>query len=398
MRRRPVRSPLFARMFAGSLVLASMVGSVGCSSGDSGAEGEDVVAGDAEGAATSVTLTLAGSLATHDLTVSDAPRLVTSATADWTCGADVEHDGKVRTTCTRDSETLDLVYTRATKKAVALHKPAGPRVDRKTFFACTAKGTVRAGALPKTLTCSSASASRPGGLSSPFASTVTGISIPNTHVVGVAGNGILRGMAPRNDAELRSLVDAGVSAVLVFKNQTGTGHDVADEMRDLVAAGLDADDVVNVPFQWKDLTGFRETCEQTVEGLAFLRSRIDAGKKTFFHCTVGEDRTGYLAALHRMLDEGGDAKTLFEEEMCERGYGSGNPTKPYRAVVEKLDSELTPVYTKMAFLIRSGALTKTNLDPSVCGTDPATNATFRAAADLKAQEYRCAISTDYTLP
>jgi multiple sugar transport system permease protein len=67
----------------------------------------------------------------------------------------------------------------------------------------------------------------------------------------------------------------------------------------------------------------------TVRSLKLLRDWTAAGKTTFFHCTVGEDRTGYLAGLYRLLTETTTAKAMFEQEMCERGYSSGNPQKPY---------------------------------------------------------------------
>ena len=54
------------------------------------------------------------------------------------------------------------------------------------------------------------------GLESPFPSTVSGITIQNTHTVGF--NNILRGMNPLG--KVQELRKAGVTDVLIFKNQT----------------------------------------------------------------------------------------------------------------------------------------------------------------------------------
>jgi hypothetical protein len=127
-----------------------------------------------------------------------------------------------------------------------------------------------------------------------------------------------------------------------------------------------------------------------------VNSAVNSRKKIFFHCSVGEDRTGYLAGLYRLLRvASATPRAMFNEEMCERGYASGNPFKPYRAVVEKLDSQLTPLFLKMAFLIETGKLTKTNISTDVCATDPATDPAFTSNADLDPTTYRCATSTAF---
>lgn len=318
------------------------------------------------------------------LTLDDRPRLKPRARGPMTCGQRFEIDGRVRWVCARNDERLDLLLRPGEDEAVLVHRLA-PASDARTSFACTFSGD-------DGLRCA-----RPaphgggGGLTSPFSSTVAGIDIPNTHPVGASGL-LLRGMAPRSPEDLDQLVAAGVGAVLVFKNQTGRGTDVADEMAALRDRGLAASRVTNIPFLWKDLPGFESPCRQTVQALAFLFDNLADGRKTFFHCTVGEDRTGLLAAIHRLLTEDDlDAATAWDREMCERGYGAGNPEKP-AFVIGKLEHGLKPLYRKLAYLVAKGRLRADALDESVCATDPEGAPDFADAA-LPLDRLACGTST-----
>jgi len=369
-------------------VLAMLVGT-GCLGAE---ENEGADPSVSEGELREQTLQLVG---TDALTLKDTPALASGATEPMACGARFVQGGRERITCTRGSETVEVILDAAERKAVVLHRPRGQATDQRTFFVCTTSGN-GPGALPKKLACSKkapTTASGHGGLASPFASTVPGIEIPNAHEVG-AGGLFLRGMAPRNEGDYDALLGAGVGAVLVFKNQTGTGHDVADEMALLRDRGLAAAQVKNIPFQWKDLGSFRQTCGQVVEGLAFLEENAAAGRKTFFHCTVGEDRTGLLAAVHRLLREPGlEARAAWDAEMCERGYGAGNPLKP-AFVKGQLAGGLTPLYRKLAWMAKSGRLTAGALDASACDTDPEGDASFDGAA-IPLADLSCGTSTRF---
>src|SRR6185503_18904985 len=114
--------------------------------------------------------------------------------------------------------------------------------------------------------------------------------------------------------ELRA---AGIEKVVIFKNPTGK-DDVAKE---IAAWKLPSDGVLHVPFQWKDFSGFSDPCKQTLDALRFIRKSEAEHRKVFFHCTVGEDRTGYLAAMHGLLFEGVESRSAFDQDMCEHGYG-----------------------------------------------------------------------------
>lgn len=377
----------------------AVVGTAGCA-GEAEVAGPDPAApaapeGTGEDELREQSIKIVGAGGLH---VDDRPALKEGATGSLTCAADrarVVLNGRERVTCTRDREVLEIILHKAEKKAVVLHRPDGLSSDRRTFFFCTTSGN-GPGDLPSSLGCSKkvpTTGSGHGGLASPFAATVAGLKIPNAHAVG--GSGLLfRGMAPRDDQDFADLVSLGVGAVLVFKNQTGSGTDVADEMQALRDRGLEASRVAHIPFKWKELGSFKETCEQTVEGLKFIASNTKAGKKTFFHCTVGEDRTGLLAAAHRLLTEPAlTADQAFDEEMCERGYGAGNPLKP-AFVKGQLAGGLTPFYRKLSWMIESGKLRADALDPAACAADPEGDPAF-AAASVPAARLACGTSTQF---
>lgn len=198
------------------------------------------------------------------------------------------------------------------------------------------------------------------GLRSPFHSTVPGINIPNTHAVEADGS-ILRGMAPMGHID--ELVEAGVSDVLIFKNQTR--NEVDKEIDLLREAGYSEANIHQISFQWKGFESYQAACEQTIEAFQLLKRVWEEGGKTFFHCTVGEDRTGYLSGIWRMMSTGWSAKKAFYSEMCENGYGAGNPHKPWK-VYGAIRKDLTPLFLAMAAKVEAGELSFDNIDAKIC--------------------------------
>lgn len=187
------------------------------------------------------------------------------------------------------------------------------------------------------------------GLTSPFKSTVEGITINNTHNVGPNDN-VFRGMAPLGKiAELKSF---GITDFLIFKNQTRNEIDKQlEEIKSLYNPKIKQFD-----FFWHDFSSYKESCIQTIQALRYIR-KISSSKnrKLFFHCTVGEDRTGMLAGLWRMLSQGWSVGETFKNEMCERGYENGNGNKP-DYVVNEIRSDLTPLFLYMGKLIENKKL------------------------------------------
>jgi hypothetical protein len=300
-----------------------------------------------------------------------------------TCGDKFEQEGRVRYTCNRGDELIEVILDDANHSGVVVYRPLGRSVDKRSTYVCT-------GAFPK-VTCSAKAPTTHGGaLSSPFDSTVPGISIPNAHVVG-DNPLLLRGMAPRTNDDFAELQHAGVEALLVFKNPTNAHDEVQAEIATATSSfGIKAEDALGVPFKWKDIGPFETPCAQTVQALDFIADHLAKHEKTYFHCTVGEDRTGTLAALARLTTEPNlTPEQAWDEEMCERGYGAGNPLKP-AAVTQALETSLKPLYRKLAWLAKSG-----KLDAAACNTDPEGDPTFeREAVPLARLE--CGTSTRFS--
>jgi hypothetical protein len=186
-------------------------------------------------------------------------------------------------------------------------------------------------------------------LNSPFSSTVPGLSIPNSHFVSTHNGGmVVRGQAP-GDLGLDELLSLGIDRVLIFKNQTQ--NEVTQEISTLKKKGVLARDILQVDMPWKNITDFQEVCEMTLESLVFIEDTVKSQRSVYFHCTVGEDRTGYLAGLWGLWSgEFRDVRKAFREEMCNRGYEAGDAKKPY-AVVKAVRNHLTPAFVKMVQLL-----------------------------------------------
>jgi hypothetical protein len=204
------------------------------------------------------------------------------------------------------------------------------------------------------------------GTESRFFSQVPGLSIANARLVGGGLGDVIRGAEPIGHA--MELVRRGVTDVVIFKNDTR--GEVAEEIAELTAAGIPRRRILAIPFRWRDLPAFRISCEQTIAALKVLvASYLTTDRVAYFHCTMGEDRTGYLAALFRMMISRDSLRQVFQEEMCDYGYEAGDPTKP-RQIVRQIRKELTPLFLKMAKLVESNVLSLEHLELSACAVEP----------------------------
>ncbi|MFH1724938.1 MAG: tyrosine-protein phosphatase [Elusimicrobiota bacterium] len=229
------------------------------------------------------------------------------------------------------------------------------------------------------------------GFESAFPSTVEGLVIPNAHDLKLESKGrVIRGMAPRHEQDIRDLIALGVEDILAFKQ--AWKDEVNEGIALLKEMGYKEDRLHHIPFRWKYFESFQKPCRQTLEAVKILRDAERDGRTVFFHCTVGEDRTGYLAAVYRLLAQGRTAEDVFQNEMCLHGYGAGNPQKPVERVVLKIRRELTPLYLKMAYLVSIGAVTLDNLDGSACAAEPS-EAAVGSLFDEK--DFRCETSPRY---
>ncbi len=240
------------------------------------------------------------------------------------------------------------------------------------------------------------------GLGSPFPSSVDGLSIGNAHLVATSGEGgrLYRGMRPRRPNEYAELKKLGVNRVVIFKNFVrGQERELGEERRQLERLGLAPDAIVHLPMPWKDVRNYAETCGFVTAGLAELEKSFRAKEgAAYFHCTVGEDRTGLLAGLVRQLSEGWDVERAFREEMCRWGFAEGNPRKPPH-VAQAVRKDLVPLYLKLSWAIERGQL---RFDPKVeaspvesihgaaCAEDPEKSPEYRAFARKWQRKLVCA--------
>ncbi|MBY0517258.1 MAG: dual specificity protein phosphatase family protein [Bacteriovoracaceae bacterium] len=179
-------------------------------------------------------------------------------------------------------------------------------------------------------------------ISSPYSSTVKGITIGNAHELSA---GVLRGSEPTK--EIQQLSDYGIKEVIIFKNPTKTEVDA--ELAELKNFKIKAH---HIAFKWKDIENMQEACEQVVSALQIIKKAQRAGSPIYFHCTVGEDRTGLLAGLFRMTHDRISTEQAWSQEMCPRGYADGNKNKP-RMVTSAIHKQLTPLFLALAEKIES---------------------------------------------
>jgi hypothetical protein len=215
-------------------------------------------------------------------------------------------------------------------------------------------------------------------LVSPFPSQVEGLDIPNSHIVEDKTPGYLvRGMRPRTEKDIEQLIDIGITDVLIFKDTNPTDTSTQAEINMLKEQGISSRRIRVIPFKWKEIESFKTACLQTLEALRLMKTVAnDKNRNLFFHCTVGEDRTGYLAALYKILFQGRGAETAWKRDMCENGYADGNPRKPAH-VVEEIHSNISVLYQKMLYKIKRRELSFLHLENSICDSDPADHRDFR---------------------
>jgi hypothetical protein len=183
----------------------------------------------------------------------------------------------------------------------------------------------------------------------------------------------------------------GMTDVLIFR-AASQGVGVDDELKILSDLGLPKANVTHIPFEWKKFASFQEACEQSLQALRLMRSSVTtAGRSLYLHCTVGEDRTGYIAALYNMIYLGWSEDRAFGEEMCARGYAHGNPTKPLE-VSEIIHSAMTPVFLKMSHLARTEPKRMKAYDATLCASDPLeTPSAFAKSFEARWAQQRCQI-------
>lgn len=217
-----------------------------------------------------------------------------------------------------------------------------------------------------TLTLSAAFGSS-SALESNLPSSVRGVSIRNAHKIYKYGNAeVYRGQAPKQK-EFESLFNLGIRRFVIYKNDTL--GEVAKEIAYLKSQGVNDKDILHLEMPWKDDAGFQNTCQMTLQALRFIEDSMRKQQSVYFHCTMGEDRTGMLAGLWGLwVGTYPTVDKAFREEMCARGYEGGNPKKPYM-VLKLVREALTPNFFKMVELLAQARQEGKNLTHISCPTD-----------------------------
>lgn len=196
---------------------------------------------------------------------------------------------------------------------------------------------------------------------------------------------IFRSAAPQKNSSF--LAKAGFTHVLIFKNEVK--DEVSKEIADLQKIGIPQSNIYHIPFKWKDMGSVEESCVQVVTALGYLvKIEKSRSHKILFHCTAGEDRTGALAGLYRMLYSGWSVDRAFNEEMCPYGYEAGDKGKP-PMVVDAIRKEITPVFLAVAGMIMDGRISFKNVDVSACRAGGFKTATFNSLLSLQKTRYTC---------
>ncbi len=186
---------------------------------------------------------------------------------------------------------------------------------------------------------------------------VEGLTIPNSHQVDKEGN-VFRGRQPEKKVD--ELAHIGITDVVIFKNDVK--GEVAKEITELNRLGIKSH---HIPFRWKEYPSMQVACEQIVEAITIIRDVKKVNGKTFLHCTAGEDRTGTVMGLYRMMTEKMSMNQVVRSEMCPRGFSDGNPHKPVKVTLA-IEAELTPLFVTIAGKVERGEMKINSLSKSSC--------------------------------
>ena len=223
-------------------------------------------------------------------------------------------------------------------------------------------------------------------------SEVEGLSISNSTTASEDTTGnfqLIRSSQPKNDQHYDEIKALGIRDVIIFK--TDTRGEVKKEISGLESRGINTH---HIPFKWADHDSFREVCKQSIAALKIIKNSWNNGTKALLHCSHGQDRTGYIVGLVNLLDEPTDLRQNFQTHLCEGGYGSGNPSKPFY-VVNKIRQATTNLYLKMSWKILEENLTWESLSYEVCDVDPGESEDYQNSVEFEYSSFRCEASSRF---
>ncbi len=226
------------------------------------------------------------------------------------------------------------------------------------------------------------------GMISPFKSQVENLNLPNAAWVAMPDRqdnlgGLLRGMNPQIENDFYEITNLGIEKILIFKDFSDASEkDLAKEIEAFKKLGVNK--IKHFPFPYYDFESYSEACVMTIAALEYLHDARSNNQSVYFHCTVGEDRTGYLSTLYLLANNSQlSIEEALENIMCEHGYEGGNPFKPF-IVKQNIQKDLTALYSFMAKYVHGKYEKSEKINDKKC-----------ALADLmvKKSNLRCKTST-----
>jgi hypothetical protein len=213
---------------------------------------------------------------------------------------------------------------------------------------------------------------------SPLWESKTGVGSRSPRTPGAPGNffslfegnrSIFRGRSPSTPEQMEFLKKKEINEVIVFKDWRTEEERKSFERRYL-NAGFSKENLHWIAFPWSHTRDYKQLCKQTVEALQIMKNVVESSRKgesgnLYLHCTAGEDRTGFLSGLFRILKNDWDLEDTYAKELCARGYADGNPKKP-APVADEVHRTLTPLFEDMGKMIKKGALHWEELDSTAC--------------------------------
>lgn len=198
-------------------------------------------------------------------------------------------------------------------------------------------------------------------------------SIKNFQVVSQLENGepfIFRGSQPFKDSHYEQLKKLNIKNVIIFKVEKD--QEVMSEKLKLVQFGIEPQHIYHVPMKWKDFSDYTEACEWTKKALMILARSYQNHERTYFHCTAGQDRTGYLDGLfHLLIHPELSFNEVFRQRLCQYGYSAAEPKKP-TSISKAIDQEMTIYFEKMAYQIEILNRRGQSIDQLNCQSEPDT--------------------------
>lgn len=220
-------------------------------------------------------------------------------------------------------------------------------------------------------------------------SSIPGVQLSNVHVVEQKNGKMtaLRGNFPWTPADVAEMKGLGVERVIIFKNDKN--GEVERERKLLIGQGFKKENIVHIDFDWKDNSDFKSGCHKFMSAVNLLEKSYDENATTFFHCTTGEDRTGALSSSYlKIRHPEMSIDSLFQNEMCAKGYESGEYYKP-KDVVEKIRSGLSLTFLKFIYVIDETQKKGGTINDSICDYDFSNDQKFMTSQFSNTQKYNC---------